>query len=151
MPLRIELAPNERLIIGNAAIRNGPRRTEFIIETKTKVLRERDIITERDADTPCKRLYFALEATYLADDPEPGEARFMAMAEEIMEAVPSTAPFIAAIFAALLAGEHYKALKRAQALVAHEKRLLAIANGSAEPTEAAELAGTGDPVPSQAD
>ena len=30
MPLKIELKPDERLIIGNAAIRNGPRRASFV-------------------------------------------------------------------------------------------------------------------------
>ena len=127
MPLRIELAPNERLILGDVSIRNGPRRSEFIIETQTKVLRERDIITEREADTPCKRLYLVLEAGYLSSDPVPAEARFMTMANEIMAAVPSTAPHIAQIFESVLAGDYYKALKRAKRLVGFETELLAIA------------------------
>src|SRR4051812_28783314 len=72
MPLKIELKPFERLIIGGASIRNGDRRSSFIIETNTKFLRETDIITESDADTACKRLYVTLEFVYLSD--EPGEA-----------------------------------------------------------------------------
>ena len=132
MPLRIELAPNERLIIGDASIRNGSRRSEFIVETKSKVLRERDIITEGEADTPCKRLYFTLEAAYLSKDPAEAETVFMAQANEIMAAVPSTAPMIAEIFEAILTSNYYKALKRARKLVAYEERLLAIANGEVE-------------------
>lgn len=124
MPLRIELAPHERLILGTVSIRNGARRSEFIIETQTKVLRERDIITADDADTPCKRLYFALETAYLSTDSAPAEARFMAQANEIMAAAPSTASLIAEIFASMLAGDHYKALKSAKRLVAYEAKLL---------------------------
>lgn len=129
MPLRIELAPNERLIIGDASIRNGSRRAEFIIETKSKVLRERDIITESEADTPCKRLYVTLEAAYLAANPTEAETHFMAQANEIMAAAPSTKPLVAEIFECMLNGDYYKALKRARKLLAHEERLLAIARG----------------------
>jgi flagellar protein FlbT len=136
MPLRIELAPNERLIIGDASIRNGSRRAEFIVETKSKVLRERDIITESQADTPCKRLYFTLETAYLSKDPSDAEARFMGQANEIMQAAPTTAPIIAEVFEAILAGDYYKALKRARRLVAHEDRLLTLARENAESARA---------------
>ena len=143
MPLRIELAPNERLIIGEASIRNGPRRAEFIIETKSKVLRERDIITESEADTPCKRLYVTLEAAYLSANPTEAEAQFMAQANEIMAAAPSTKPLIAEVFESMLNGDYYKALKRARKLLAYEQRLLAIARGeeAAPQAEAAPIAG----------
>lgn len=133
MPLRIELAPNERLIIGDASIRNGSRRAEFIVETQSKVLRERDIITESEADTPCKRLYVTLEAAYLSDNPLNAETQFMGQANEIMAAAPSTKPLIAEIFDSMLKGEYYKALKRARKLLAHEERLLTLAQGEAAP------------------
>ena len=136
MPLRIELAPNERLIIGDASIRNGSRRAEFIVETKSKVLRERDIITEGQADTPCKRLYLTLETAYLSKDPFEAEARFMGQANEIMAAAPTTAPIIAEVFQAILANDYYKALKRARRLLAHEERLLTIARDNANAANA---------------
>lgn len=125
MPLRIELAPNERLILGDVSIRNGARRSEFIVETQTRVLRERDIITEGEADTPGKRLYLSLEAAYLSADPVQAEAKFMAQANEIMAAAPSAAPFIAEIFGFLLTGDYYRALKSARRLLAFEEALLA--------------------------
>ena len=131
MPLRIELAPNERLIIGDAAIRNGSRRTEFVVETKSKLLRERDIITEAEADTPCKRLYVALEMAYLANDPMPAETRAMTLADEIMAAAPSTKPIIADVFDAMLGGDRYKALRRARKLLAYEERFLTLPNDPA--------------------
>ena len=141
MPLRIELAPNERLIIGDASIRNGSRRAEFIVETKSKVLRERDIITESEADTPCKRLYVTLEAAYLSASPTEAETQFMAQANEIMAAAPSTAPLIAEVFDSMLRGDYYKALKRARKLLAHEETLLAIARGEVTPEVQAPIAG----------
>lgn len=142
MPLRIELGPHERIIIGDAAIRNGPRRATFIIETKTKILRERDVIFESEADTPCKRLYLALEEVYLANDPTDAEVRFMAQANDIMAAVPSTGPYIARIYALISDGSYFKALKEAKTLLAYEAELLALelpvpADGAADGGDAA--------------
>lgn len=124
MPLRIELKPYERLIIGGAAIRNGPRRTSFVIETDTRFLRESDVITERDADTACKRLYLTLEVIYLTADPA-AENAFFAQANEIMAAVPSMAPHLRDVHDHLAAGEPYRALKRAKEMVAYEAELRA--------------------------
>lgn len=124
MPLRIELKPFERVIIDGAAIRNGSTRAKFIVETRSKVLRESDIIRECDANTPCKRVYLALEQMYLSDDPFDAETSFMAQANEIMRAAPSTRPFFLAIFEETQAGEYYKALKAGRKLIEYETKLM---------------------------
>lgn len=124
MPLKIELKPDERLIIGNAVIRNGPRRTSFVIETNTKFLRESDIITQSEADTPCKRLYFALTVMYLADDGTHAENAFFAEASALMSAAPSMGPYIAAIHEQITAGDRYRALKRGKELIVYEQSLM---------------------------
>lgn len=139
MPLKIELKPGERLIIGNAAIRNGPRRSSFIIETNTKFLRESEIITQSEADTPCKQLYFALTVMYLADDPRIAEDAFFAQANELMDAVPTTTPFIRDIHEQVLAGQLYKALKKGRELVNYEQSL---ADRLRRPVEDAAAAGS---------
>ncbi len=136
MPLKIELKPDERLIIGNAAIRNGPRRSSFLIETNTKFLRESDIITAPEADTPCKRLYFALTVMYLADDPSQAENSFVEQANALMAAAPSMRPYIAAINAQIMAGDHYRALKRGKDLLAYEETLRGLLKPAA-PVQAA--------------
>ncbi len=123
MPLKIELKPNERLIIGNAAIRNGERRASFVIETNSRFLRESEIITESEADTPCKRLYVLLQVMYLVDDPMKAETAFMTLAMQAMRASPSIATRIAAIHDANTAGERYKALKLGRELIAYEQSL----------------------------
>lgn len=130
MPLKIDLKPNERLIIGNAAIRNGERRASFVIETNTRFLRESEIITESEADTPCKRLYVLLQVMYLVDNTFEAETAFMTMATEIMHAIPSMAPRIAAIHEASDAGERYKALKLGRELIAYERDVRAHALAS---------------------
>lgn len=127
MPLRIELKPNERLIIGPCAIRNGPRRTAFIVETDHKVLRESEILRESEADTPAKQIYVALQRAYVLDDPFDADTQFMGLAADVMAVAPSTRPYIAAIYERLTTGDRYRALKAARDLVAFEATMLAAA------------------------
>jgi flagellar protein FlbT len=124
MPLKIELKPFERLIIGGASIRNGDRRASFILETNTRFLRESDIIAEQDANTPCKRLYVALEFVYLSEDPSDAENVFVSLANEVMKAAPSTGPLIMKIHDCLASREYYQALKVAKELLAYEEKFL---------------------------
>ena len=56
MALKVELKPNERIIIGSVVIRNDEQRTRFFIEGEAPILREKDILTAASADTPEEHL-----------------------------------------------------------------------------------------------
>ena len=120
MPLKIELKPNERLLIGTIAIRNGDRRSRLVLETPARVLRGKDIILEHEADTPAKRLYFLLEAYYLSGDSPEFEVQFTDAARALMRAAPAYAPRIADIWTELLQYGSYRALRTCSELVADE-------------------------------
>ncbi|KQO89758.1 flagellar biosynthesis repressor FlbT [Methylorubrum extorquens] len=124
MALRIELKPQERLIINGALIRNGDRRSTFVIENHCKFLRESEIITETEADTVAKRLCVTLQFIYLADNPPEAEDLFVRQATEIMKASPSMAPYILAIQDELSARQYHRAIKRGRELIAYERQLL---------------------------
>jgi flagellar protein FlbT len=119
--LRIDLKPFERLIINGASIRNGDRRSSFIIETQCRFLRESEIIYEGEADTPCKKLWLTLQVLHLSDQPKEVEAQFFTQAMELMRMMPSGAPYLAEINLALDEGHTHKALKAAKRLVLHER------------------------------
>jgi len=137
MPLRLELKPFERLIINGALIRNGDRRSTFLIETQCKFLRESEIITETEADTACKQIHLTLTVIYLADDPASGIDLFFQQAAELIRLVPAAAPQIAAIAEAVEAGTFYPAIKLGRRLVEWESAALAQAAKPAESGAAA--------------
>ena len=137
MPLRLELKPFERLIINGALIRNGDRRSTFLIETQCKFLRESEIITESEADTACKQIHLTLTVIYLADDPASGIDLFFQQAAELIRLVPAAAPQIAAIAEAVEAGTFYPAIKLGRKLVEWESAALAQAAKPAESGAAA--------------
>jgi flagellar biosynthesis regulator FlbT len=47
VPLRVELKPFERIVIGETVLVNSGTRTSFLIDGDAPILRERDTITPR--------------------------------------------------------------------------------------------------------
>ena len=58
MPLKLTLKPDEKVLIGTAVLTNAGSKAEIIIQNTVPVLREKDIITEENADTLVKKIYF---------------------------------------------------------------------------------------------
>ncbi|HEX9648212.1 MAG TPA: flagellar biosynthesis repressor FlbT [Alphaproteobacteria bacterium] len=65
MALKLTLKPNEKIIVNGAVLTNGPAKTTFSIENTAVILRQKDILTEENANTPAKRIYFCLQMAYL--------------------------------------------------------------------------------------
>ena len=65
MPLKVTLKPRERFVLNGGVLVNGDRRTDLIIENQVSLLRERDVLQADQADTPVRRIYFAIMMMYL--------------------------------------------------------------------------------------
>ena len=124
MPLKIELKPGERLIVGNALITNDNERVKLFIEGNVPILREKYVLTEREADTPCKKVYYLLQEMYLAKDPKSLHQEYFSRILEITRAAPSFAPAIDELNRDILGGDYYAALKHMMALIEREAELL---------------------------
>lgn len=125
MALKVELKPGERILIGDSVITNGAQRTRFLIEGRSPVLRERDIITADQADTPAKRIYFAVLLIYTSRDARPHHDTYFALVREFLDAAPSAERYVKIINNQILTGEVYKALKTAKDLISYEQDLIA--------------------------
>ena len=68
MALKIELKPNERLILGDCVVTNSDQRTRLVIEGKVPILREKDVMTLARADTPAKRIYLLVQLMYTSSN-----------------------------------------------------------------------------------
>jgi flagellar protein FlbT len=124
MALKVELKPNERIIIGNSVIRNGEQRTRFFIEGDAPILREKDILTPTTADTPGKKVYLAVQLMYLQGDLSSHNEIYFPLVRDFLNAAPSAMPLIAEINNRILSGDLYKALRSAKKLVAYEQDLM---------------------------
>lgn len=128
MALKVELKPNERIIIGSCVITNVDQRARLLIEgDKIPVLREKDILTPATANTPAKLIYLAVQLMYLSPDPQAHHLTYFSLMRDLLSAAPSAWPLIESINNHILNGDFYKALKESKKLIAHEEELLEIA------------------------
>ena len=124
MALVIDLKPGEKILIGEAVITNDSQRTRLHIAGDAPIMREKDVLQEADADTPCKRVYFLVQCMYLANDSSQYHTRYFEIVREIQHASPSSAFFFMQINEEIISGHYYKALKLAKQLIDHEQELI---------------------------
>ena len=120
MPLRVELKPFERIIIGESVLINSGSRTSFLIDGDTPILRERDTVTAETADTPAKRLYHCVQTMYLKNDVPRYQASYLGILKELEDTCPGSSDLIAAASRHVSDGALYKALKEIRKLMKRE-------------------------------
>jgi flagellar biosynthesis repressor protein FlbT len=125
MALKISLKPHERLIVGGAVITNGDTKSELIVENSVPVLREKDILREKDVDSPCKRIYFAIQLMYVdQENLEQHHRTYWELVRDLFDAAPSRGPILQEISNNVLNMHYYKALKLTRSLVAYEQEAM---------------------------
>lgn len=127
MALKITLKPQERMILGGAVIANGNNNggCHLIIENRVPILREKDILSENDADSPCRRLYFIVQLMYIDEENRIlHQNNYWKLVEELVKAVPSTVGIIDRINEEIVGGRYYQALKLSQKLIDYEQEVI---------------------------
>ena len=124
MPLRVELKPFERIVIGETVIINSGTRTSFLIDGEAPILREKDTVTAETANTPVKRLYFCVQMMYLKNDVPKYRAAYLGFLKDLREAVPGSREVIDAVNQHVSGGALYKALKEIRKLMKVEEQQL---------------------------
>jgi flagellar biosynthesis repressor protein FlbT len=126
MPLRVELKPFERIVIGESVIINSGVRTCFLIDGEAPILRERDTVTAETANTPAKRLYLCVQTMYLKNDVARYRDSYLGLIRELREALPGARDLIDAADKHVADGALYKALKEIRKLMKHEQGMVAV-------------------------
>jgi flagellar protein FlbT len=122
MPLRVELKPFERIIIGETVINSGSR-TSFLVDGEAPILREKDTVTAEAANTPGKRLYFCVQTMYLKNDIPRHRASYLGFVKDMREAIPGAGDLIDTVNRHISGGSLYKALKEIRKLIKREQEL----------------------------
>lgn len=127
--LVLKLAPKERVLINGAVVENGDRRSRLaIVSPNAHILRLRDAIHPGEATTPVRRVCYIAQLV-LSGDADPGEARLQLLRgiEQLSQVFTDrdSRTHLDAATAAVVAGQHYAALKSLRSLLPREDRLLA--------------------------
>lgn len=124
MALVIDLKPGEKILIGTAVITNDTQRTRLHISGDAAILREKDVMKEEDANTPCKQVYFLVQCMYISPNPREYHTKYFDLVKEIQQAAPRTAFFFLAINEKIIEGSYYKAMREARELIKFEEELV---------------------------
>jgi flagellar protein FlbT len=125
--LVLELRPGEVMIVNGAPIRF---RTKSRIEltAKARFLFGKQIMPPDEADTPARRIYFALQSAYIGNDDERGHglaaARQLIMAFKGATTSGLAREILDLALAAAEADDCYQALKLARRIIRHEDAVL---------------------------
>ena len=128
MPLKITLKPNEKVLIGTAVISNAGQKSEIVIQNTVPVLREKDIITEENADTICRKNYLVILNMYVEplNEKEYHDIYFK-LVKELFNVYPDQVMLALTMEVSqkILEANHYQALKKCKKLLNYESELLA--------------------------
>ena len=124
MPLRVELKPFERIVIGETVIINSGTRTSFLIDGEAPILREKDTVTAETATTPVKRLYYCVQMMYLKNDIPRYRGSYLGLIKDVRLAIPASREMIETVNNHVSAGALYKALKEIRKLMKTEEEQL---------------------------
>lgn len=133
MALKITLKPRERMIIGNAVITNGPVKAEFVVESNTPILRQKDILSAAEADTPARRIYFCVQLMYVdGDNMTEHHKLYWELVRDFISAAPSSLRLIDELNELIVQEKYYQALKTACQLMHYEQEVIKRANQCSE-------------------
>jgi flagellar biosynthesis repressor protein FlbT len=125
MSLKITLKVHEKFIIGGAVITNGDAKSTFIVENDVPILRGKDIMTLAVADTPCKRIYFAIQLMYVdVRNLAEHHKLFWELVRDVAKAAPSQKPLLQEISNEILHDRYYQALKLTKKLIKYEQEVI---------------------------
>ena len=125
MSLILTLKPGERVILGGAVIKNGPAVAHLQIENRVTLLRQKDILTEIEATTPCKKIYLVIQLMYIGDGLTSELTQlYWDLVRDVLAAAPSTNDLISQMSAYIVESSFYPALKIAKKLISYEEELI---------------------------
>jgi flagellar biosynthesis repressor protein FlbT len=126
MALKLSLKANERIIAGGAVLRNATGKTvDLVVENEVPLLREKEILSEANADTPCKRVYFVIQLMYIdGQNIAKYQKLYWELARDVLNAAPSTTGMFKQISEAIYSGKYYQALKETRKLIQYETKAM---------------------------
>ena len=116
-------------------ITNGTtKNTDLIIENNVPILRHKDILSEKDATSPCSRIYFLIQLMYIDEENlTTHQHTYWKLVRELLDAVPRLTGHIDLINENIVSGNCYRALKLASELIDYEQEVLENVQANTDP------------------
>ena len=83
-----------------------------MIENKTPILRQKDILSEETANSPCRRIYYAIQLMYIDEaNLATYHKAYWDLVRDLVRAAPSTVVLVDSINEHIHQRRYYQALK----------------------------------------
>ncbi len=122
--LKVELEARERIIIGESVITNDNQRTRPLHRGKCSDPSREGHPHSPNCRHPCQKDLSSRSMMYLAREVNKFQDDYFSLVKEILEAAPSSVPYITRISNHILSGSLYKALREARGLIEYERKLI---------------------------
>ena len=73
MPLKLDFKAGEKLVINGAVVENVGGNAKLLVHNESAIIREKEILTQAETNTPAARVYFALQCAYMFPRHEEGD------------------------------------------------------------------------------
>jgi flagellar protein FlbT len=124
MALKISLKPREKILINGSVIQNGPIKAELTIENNVPILRQQNIITADEANSPSLRIYLSVQLMYIDSVNESEHQKlYWNLVKDFAQAAPSSLSIIDRMNEMIFQGNYYQALKIARELIVFEQEV----------------------------
>lgn len=126
--LVLEFRAGDKMLVNGAALQFQTR-ASVVLSNRVRFLFGKQILAPNDANTPARRLYFAIQAAYICEDVERPQFLDLArdLAAEYAEAstVPAVQRLIGKAIEELEEGKCWEAMRRVRELFPHDDAMLA--------------------------
>ncbi|MBT7137243.1 MAG: flagellum biosynthesis protein FlbT [Rhodospirillaceae bacterium] len=125
MPLKLDFKSGEKMVINGAVVENIGPNAKILVHNIAAILRDKEVLTEKDCVTPAARVYFALQCAYVFPEKHDHYIKlFDKYLTDFVGACPSAADIAEEIRANVTSEDLYKGLKGVRRLIAYEAETL---------------------------
>ena len=119
MPLKINVKSGEKFVVNGAVMVAGSKGASLVLQNEATILLGKDVMQEKEATTPSRRIYFSILVMYLdQENVKNYRDTFMTYVEDFMDATTfsEVRRTLLHIVEDVNSGNYYRAMKTCKVL-----------------------------------
>ena len=129
MPLKINVKSGEKFVVNGAVMVAGSKGASLVLQNEATILLGKDVMQEKEATTPSRRIYFSILVMYLdQENVKNYRDAFMSYVEDFMDATTfsEVRRTLLHIVEDVNSGNYYRAMKTCKVLMNYEDEMLKV-------------------------
>ena len=135
MPLKINVKSGEKFVVNGAVMVAGSKGASLVLQNEATILLGKDVMQEKEATTPSRRIYFSILVMYLdQENVKNYRDAFMSYVEDFMDATTfsEVRRTLLHIVEDVNSRNYYRAMKTCKVLMNYEDEMLKVGTKAAQ-------------------